>query len=155
MKKLLPPSGNIVHNGSEKWNFSEIRNLGIRFSSTMKKQESRCILSRIFLGYQRLGTKDFECRFWRPKTCYLVAMLYKFFEGTCLKNRKKCWESLDVNWFRGQDSMNKQGFWEWSGCQSLVPLAIEYQRFASIRAWADENHKLFSLCTWGQSGFEV
>ena len=72
-------------------------------------------------------------------------MLYKFFEGTCLKNRKKCWERLDVNWFRGQDSMNKQGFWDWSGCQSLVPLALEYQRFASIRAWADENHKLFSL----------
>jgi len=72
-------------------------------------------------------------------------MLYKFFEGTCLKNRKKCWERLYVNWFRGQDSMNKQGFWYWSGCQSLVPLALEYQRFASIRAWADENHKLFSL----------
>ena len=89
--------------------------------------------------------KTTKTRLAQTLKCYLVAMLYKFFEGTCLKNRKKCWERLDVNWFRGQDSMNKQGFWGWSGYQSLVPLALEYQRFASIRAWADENHKLFSL----------
>ena len=38
------------------------------------------------------------------------------------------------------------------GCQSLVPLALEDLRFASIWAWVDKNHRLFSL--WGQSGFE-
>ena len=38
--------------------------------------------------YQRLGTTDFECRFWPPKMVYLVAMLCKFFEGICLKNTK-------------------------------------------------------------------
>ena len=56
------------------------------------------------------------------------------------------------------EQLYKQGFCEWSGCQSLamVPLTLEHKRFASINpnAWARvyKNHilKLFSLC--GQTG---
>ena len=110
----------------------------------------RVNLSPYFLQVPKIGTgnKDFECRFWLLKTCYLVAMLYKNFEGICLKNvnRKTCWEHLDISWFRREESMNKQGFWEQGGpifgTYTIGQHQVPYQRFASIWAWVDENHKL-------------
>ena len=42
--ELLPPSGNIVPNDKKNGIFSEIRNLVVKFSPTIKKEESRCII---------------------------------------------------------------------------------------------------------------
>ena len=41
---MLPPSGNIVPNDKKNGIFSEIRNLVVKFSPTIKKEESRCII---------------------------------------------------------------------------------------------------------------